>query len=285
MDGVLHSNLRALTLAKTYHQYHAFLAAIISCSTAGNTTCQTLEELLGLIDPELIILRRFNIKFNIRIKWFTSEVYVIYDRPQKWNLISTYLPYSPYIEIQQCQELKCLCISQKEITYEVTNNTFENFTSFVYEPFVTFECTLNTNLVDHYLISVNSTCVKLTVMELKRHDKPCLYSSYIEELNFSLTIRPILPNEVQRKTIFQLPKIGTSNISKTIEYKINQAKDQNTKFWDGEIDKLQVRQSRLITSLVFSGVPMAGTVLALLLAIIALVLVIILWCQNKRTPQ
>ena len=47
MDGVLHSNLRALTLAKTYHQYHAFLAAIISCSTAGNTTCQTLEELLG----------------------------------------------------------------------------------------------------------------------------------------------------------------------------------------------------------------------------------------------
>ena len=286
MHGIHQSHLKALDLRHTYQHYHKFMAAIITCSVKVKPDCTGLEELLGLIDPQLNILRRFKLDFKIKINWYVSEVYINYEKPESWHINVAYIPYAPAIKIQECFESTCTCIFQDETQYEQADEKAMNFTSLVYNSFTPFACPFNPNLKDSYSITINQTCLKLTVKNLEIDKlKSCELPNYTEKLNFELTVRPFLPNEKQENRVFQLPLTRKSNITDYIKFKKAEAITKNSQFWDSEIEKIKNEQNILYRSVMFSTFPLAASVLSIIFSIIAIILVLIICFQSRKGPR
>ena len=135
--------------------------------------CNRLTQLLGLIDTDIDYLRKMEVDIKTKVHWLPSDVYIQYIKPRQWALNTTYSPFLPNIKIQHCIDSKCTCVAQKEAKYKPLTRT-QNFTNIIYKPFTTFSCPHNPQLQSSYQITVNQSCLTLTVQNLTvDKDKPC----------------------------------------------------------------------------------------------------------------
>jgi len=108
----------------------------------------------------------------LQVLWLQDSFYIQYLRPKKFHVKTNYLPYAPYIFLQECAQAKCKCILQKEVKYKALEQTI-NFTNAIYKPFDVYDCPLNQQVQSKYAITINQTCLVLTVFNFSIVPKSC----------------------------------------------------------------------------------------------------------------
>jgi len=86
----------------------------------------------------------------------------------------------------------------------------------------------------------------LTVQNLSiTQEDGCHLNLYPENLNFEMNIRELMTVEQKENQVFQIPKIQTTNLTKTLRFQMQEAADTNEQFWQTEIDKLDTQYKSL----------------------------------------
>src|SRR5438477_6844070 len=89
---------------------------------------------------------------------------------------------APPIKIQSCEANVCTCIGQSENKYQLPTEKSENFTNVVYTQFEAVSCPCDSNIPSFYSITINASCLTLTVKELViNRNKSCTYSHYPQQ--------------------------------------------------------------------------------------------------------